>query len=209
MPKGTEVGERLATGLKPVPLSETCCGLVGSEFVTRKVAVRVPPAVGVKVTLIVQLAPAAKVEPQVVVRAKSPAFVPVKEVTIEVRLVVPMLLRVTTWAELVVPATWLPKVRLPGARVTPVPVPVRATVCGLPEALSVMESEAVREPIALGLNVMLKVQLSPTARVAPQVVVRVKSAALVPVTLVLLMVILAVPVLVSVTVLALLVVLSP
>lgn len=192
-----------------MPLSETCCGLVGSEFVTRKVAVRVPPAVGVKVTLIVQLAPAAKVEPQVVVRAKSPAFVPVKEVTIEVRLVVPMLLRVTTWAELVVPATWLPKVRLPGARVTPVPVPVRATVCGLPEALSVMESEAVREPIALGLNVMLKVQLSPTARVAPQVVVRVKSAALVPVTLVLLMVILAVPVLVSVTVLALLVVLSP
>ena len=192
-----------------MPLSETCCGLVGSEFVTRKVAVRVPPAVGVKVTLIVQLAPAAKVEPQVVVRAKSPAFVPVKEVTIEVRLVVPMLLRVTTWAELVVPATWLPKVRLPGARVTPVPVPVRATVCGLPEALSVMKSEAVREPIALGLNVMLKVQLSPTARVAPQVVVRVKSAALVPVTLVLLMVILAVPVLVSVTVLALLVVLSP
>jgi len=165
--------------------------------------------VGVKVTLIVQLAPAAKVEPQVVVRAKSPAFVPVKEVTIEARLVVPMLLRVTTWAELVVPATWLPKVRLPGARVTPVPVPVRATVCGLPEALSVMESEAVREPIALGLNVMLKVQLSPTARVAPQVVVRVKSAALVPVTLVLLIVILAVPVLVSVTVLALLVVLIP
>ena len=186
-----------------MPLSETCCGLVGSEFVTRKVAVRVPPAVGVKVTLIVQPAPAAKVEPQVVVRAKSPAFVPVKEVTIEVRLVVPMLLRVTTWAELVVPATWSLKVKPVGLRVTPVPV------CGLPEALSVMESEAVREPIALGLNVMLKVQLSPTARVAPQVVVRVKSAALVPVTLVLLMVILAVPVLVSVTVLALLVVLSP
>jgi hypothetical protein len=96
LPKATEVGARLAAGLKPVPLSATCCGLVGSEFVTRKVAERAPLAVGVKVTLIVQLAPAARDDPHVVVRPKSPVLVPVKEITIEVRLVVPTLLRVTT-----------------------------------------------------------------------------------------------------------------
>ena len=42
---------------------------------------------------------------------------------------------------------------------------------------------ALREPVAVGLNVTLKVQLAPDARLVPQVVVLVKSAALVPVML--------------------------
>lgn len=39
---------------------------------TVTVPVRVPPAVGAKVTLMVQLAPAARIQSQVVVRAESP-----------------------------------------------------------------------------------------------------------------------------------------
>jgi hypothetical protein len=45
--------------------------------VTLKVAERLPAAVGVNVTLMVQLAPAAMLEPQLFVWAKSPLSVPV------------------------------------------------------------------------------------------------------------------------------------
>lgn len=39
------------------------------------------------------------------------------------------------------------------------PVPVSATVCGLPVALSVIDRLAVRVPLAVGLNVTLTTQL--------------------------------------------------
>jgi len=42
-----------------------------------KIPVRVPVAVGAKVTLMVQLAPAATLPPQLLVSEKSDAFVPV------------------------------------------------------------------------------------------------------------------------------------
>ena len=45
------------------------------------------------------------------------------------------------------------------------PIPVSATVCGLPVALSLMLNEAVRVPLAVGENITLTVQLCPTARV--------------------------------------------
>ena len=67
---------------------------------------------------------------------------------------------------------WFPKVRLVGERLTPVgavPVPERLTVWGLPLALSVMLSEAVRLPLAVGLKVTLTVQLAPAATELPQV----------------------------------------
>lgn len=67
-----------------------------------RVAERAPPAVGLKVTLIEQLTPAAKVDPQVVVRAKSALFAPVMEVAIPVRVVVPLFFNVTVCAALVV-----------------------------------------------------------------------------------------------------------
>jgi hypothetical protein len=62
-----EAGETVAMGLVPVPVSATCCGLVGSEFATMTAAVRVPLALGVKVTLIVQVAFAASVAAQLLV----------------------------------------------------------------------------------------------------------------------------------------------
>ena len=68
------VGESFTT--VPVPLRETLCGLPGALSVTDNVPVRVPPCVGLNATLIVQLAPAARLEPQEVwVWRKSPLAV--------------------------------------------------------------------------------------------------------------------------------------
>jgi hypothetical protein len=54
----------------PVPLRETDCGLPGALSVTETVPFRLPEAPGVKVTLIVQLAPEARLEPQLSVSPK-------------------------------------------------------------------------------------------------------------------------------------------
>ena len=58
-----KLGESLA--VVPLPLSDTCCGLPAALSVTLRDALRVPLAVGLKVTLIVQLAPTANELPQV------------------------------------------------------------------------------------------------------------------------------------------------
>ena len=85
----------------------------------------------------------------------------------------PVLLRVTVCAVLVTSTAWLPKARLVGERLATaaVPVPERLTICGLPLALSVMLTEAVRLPLAAGLNVTLIVQLAPAATELPHVLV--------------------------------------
>jgi len=49
------------------------------------------------------------------------------------------------------------------------PVPVRLTDCGLPAALPVMLTNAVRLPLAAGVNVTLIVQLLPAATELPHV----------------------------------------
>jgi hypothetical protein len=61
-----------------------------------------------------------------------------------------------------------------------------------------METEAVRGPLAVGRKVVLIVQLAPAPSVVPQVVVREKSAAFVPVILMLVIDMLALPLLRSV-----------
>jgi hypothetical protein len=48
----------------PVPLSAMACGLLGALSETLMLPVRVPPAVGLNVTLIVQFAPALTLPPQ-------------------------------------------------------------------------------------------------------------------------------------------------
>ena len=86
-----------------------------------------------------------------------------------------------------------------------VPVPERATVCGLPVALSEMLREPLRAPLAVGANVTLAEQVWPGLSrllTAPQVLVWRKS----PLVVMLVMVSVAVPVLVMVTVWGLLVV---
>jgi len=99
--------------------------------------------------------------------------VPVIATLVMVNAAVPLLVRVTVWAELVVPRDWLPNATLVGERLTAgaVPVPERLTVCGLLGALSVKESEAVRLPVAVGVKVTLTVQLAPAATELPHVLV--------------------------------------
>jgi hypothetical protein len=80
---------------------------------------------------------------------------------------VPLLVNVTVFAPLVVLTIWSAKLRLVGLSVTAgaVPVPVRFVLCGLPDASSVTETDAIRVPVAVGLKVTLTVQLLPAARV--------------------------------------------
>ena len=67
------------TPLAPRPETATVCGLLPSESLKLSVAVRVPVAVGPKMILAVQLAPAASVEPHVLLYTeKSPALAPGK-----------------------------------------------------------------------------------------------------------------------------------
>ena len=82
-----------------------------------------------------------------------------------------------------------------------VPVPVRGTIWGLPMALSVIDTLAVRPPAAVGLKTSEIMQFAPAARVAGfmgQVDVSGKSAVLDPVITMLAIVNAALPVLVSV-----------
>jgi hypothetical protein len=90
--------------------------------------VRLPAAVGVKVTEIVQLAPTATLEPQLLTWAKSP------EAAIEVRVsaALPELISVTVCAALVDPVASAAKNRLAGdtlaAGADATPVPAKFTV---------------------------------------------------------------------------------
>ncbi len=67
--------------------------------VTLSVPVRDPPALGVNVTLIVQFAPAASEEVQLVVSPKSPRA----EILVMLRIALPEFASVTALAALVVP----------------------------------------------------------------------------------------------------------
>lgn len=75
-----------------------------------RVAVSAPATLGLKTMLMVQLAPAARLEPQVVADwEKSPAFVPANFVLMLLRAVEVPFVRVTIWAVLVVPSVTVPK----------------------------------------------------------------------------------------------------
>ena len=190
-------------GQDPVPCKETVWGLPAALSETLRLAFRVCLALGLKVALIVQFAPAATLDPQVLVCEKSPVFDPVKEVLVIDNVAVPVLVSVTVLGLLFLPTRMVPKFKEVGERLTAgvpdVPVPVRPTVCGLLPALSVTETEAARVSVAVGLNVTLIVQLAPAATLDPQVLVSEKSALLVPVIEMLVTLKLAVPAFVRVT----------
>jgi hypothetical protein len=101
------LGLMLPTGAPPVPVRVMVCGLPVRESETLKAAVRVPVAVGVNVTLTMQLlpeVPAAARDPlHVAGKAKSPGLVPASVMLITVKGTVPVLAMVTGWAALVEP----------------------------------------------------------------------------------------------------------
>jgi hypothetical protein len=96
-----------------------------------------------------------------------------------------------------VPTACAGKVKDVGERLTrgAVPVPVRLTVWVARLALSVMVTAPVLVPVAVGLKVTLRVQLALAARLEPQVLVWEKS----PLTVMLVMLRVALPVFLSVT----------
>jgi hypothetical protein len=168
------------------PVKATVCGFPIALSVTERLAVREPAASGVKVTAILQLAPAARVAAQVLVSLKSPAYVPLMLIPEIFKTAVPTLVRVIVDGELAEPTAMEPNVTEVGENETAgdEPLPVKATVCGLPIALSVTEMLAVREPAATGINVTAILQLAPAARVEAQVLVSLKSPAFVPLILI-------------------------
>ena len=93
----------------PEPVRATVCGLPALS-VKVNAAVRLPEPEGVKVTLIVHELFAVTTPPQVVpVCAKSLALAPVNVTLVSTRVWLPVLVKVTLWAALVVPWLWLPK----------------------------------------------------------------------------------------------------
>lgn len=135
-------------------------------------ALRAPMAVGVNVTVIVQLFFAANDGVQVFVSAKSLELVPV--IAILVKLIVfpaAALVSVMTCDVLVVPTVCEANVRLVGDREAIVPTPVKATVCDPPGTLSTTVSVAGRLLMPLGVKVTLMVQLAPPESADPQLLV--------------------------------------
>jgi len=156
---------------------------------------------GAKLTLTVQLVPEASVEPQVLVCVKSVGLMPVIEIDVMVKVPGPTFVTVTLWLVLVVPTVCEANVRLAGLIATMVPVPLSEALCGLPGALSVTVRLALRTAATCGRNVIPTAQEADAANVAPQVFDAIaNSEALVPVSAMLLMVTVVVPLFLTVTV---------
>ena len=103
--KLNEAGDRETTGAMPVPLRLAVWGLPVALSLTDSVPVREPAAAGLNVTLIEQLAFTAKVDGEVgqlLLWAKSPAFVPVIVIPLMVSAAVPPFVSVTVCAALLV-----------------------------------------------------------------------------------------------------------
>src|SRR5438128_2414876 len=196
----------------PVPARDTDCGPPAASSVMFTAAARTPGASGVKLTLIVQLAPGAT-EPAPVgqvlpaAKAKSAACAPVMVMLVRLSGAPPLLVSVTFCAALVVPTRCSPNALLVAESVAVggvTPVPVSDTDCGLPAASSVMVTVAVRALAAVGVNVRLRRQLAPATTVAPFVQVvpaaMAKSPGFKPARAMLVMLRVAVPLLVRVTV---------
>lgn len=114
----------------PVPLRVTLCGLLLALSVRVTAALRMLIVVGLKVTLMVQLALAANDVPQLLVSKKSFGFVPVIAMLVNVTAMVEGFVTEIVCAALVVPTTCTAKVRAVGETVrllvpaAPVPVSV-------------------------------------------------------------------------------------
>ena len=138
--KVAELTLRLTAGANPVPANGMVCGLPDAELVTARVAIRVPPSLGVKVTLRLQLPPAFKELGQLLVCVKSEALVPVMVVPLRLRVALPEFTKVRTSGELALPRGSGGKfIRLGfGVRKGPfTPVPVSGILSGLMRVLSV------------------------------------------------------------------------
>src|SRR5436853_129804 len=161
LPKSRLVGANPTPGAVPLPLSGIICGLPPASTASDSVPLRAPEAVGVKVTLMVQFAPAAKVA-GLVGQALAPVLFVAKSPEAANVLTFPARrssdVSVTVIGVLVVASSWLPKSRPVGANPTPgefEPVPLRLTFCGLFKSSSVKTSVAASAAATDGVKVTL------------------------------------------------------
>ena len=146
----------------------TCCGLPPPLSLIDTAPLWVPTVVAVKWTLIVQDFPAPTLELQLFVWEKGPVIV----MPVMLSVVLPTLVSVVVaggGGQVLTLPTSHENCKLLGFSLTSVPVPLRETVWGLPGALSVISSLAVRVLMPVGLKVTLIVQLAPGATKLPQV----------------------------------------
>jgi hypothetical protein len=154
----------------PVPLSAKLCGLPCALSLKVRLPDASPMEVGEKVTATVQVEPAATalavvhVVPDAEIANGAGALIALKP-----RLALPVFFSVTASAALLVPVNVAGKESVAGVSIAtaPVPVPERVTNCGLPAALSVTLSEALRAPVPDGVKVTLTEHVPLGATVAP------------------------------------------
>jgi hypothetical protein len=141
-----------------------------------RVPVAGPRAVGLKVTEMVQLAPAATLVPQVLVWLNGAGT----WMLAMLRAVDWPFINVIVVGALALPIAWSGNAYCMGVTVTGLalltPVPLNATVRGDPVPLSVMVNEPVTAPATVGVYTTAMVQLAPAARLAPQVFVSLNGA---------------------------------
>jgi hypothetical protein len=172
----SDAGVTLAAGagaLTPVPARLTVCGLPEALSVIVSIPAYPAAPLGLNVTLIVQLPPALSTLPQLLLSAKLVILL-LTELIVSVA--PPVFVNVTVCAALVVPTVWLLNVSDAGVTIAVgvaglAPVPVRLTICGLPEALSATLTLPVLVPAAVGVKVTLIVQFPPAANKLPQLFV--------------------------------------
>jgi len=147
------------TGINVVPFNVTLCGLFGALSAIESVPLLGAVPVGVNVTVIVQLAPAASGELSTAQLPPDTANGPVGEIFVKVTVPPPVLVffTVAVIGLLVVFCSVAGNVRVPGVTVTEmvctVVVPLKATNCGLPVALSVIDRFPLLGAVPVGVNV--------------------------------------------------------
>jgi len=187
---------------RPVPFRVIICGEVIALSMMVTAAVSAPVVVGAKCPWMVQFAPGARLVPQLFANTNEEAFVPVTAMLVMVSVAAPVLVMVTDWDALDVPTVVAGNVRLVTDRVAEAaarPVPLRVIICGEVIALSMMVTAAVSAPVVVGAKCPWIVQLAPTARLVPQLLAKTNEEAFAPVTAMLVIASVAVPVLVMVT----------
>ncbi len=176
------------------PSKETVCGLPLALSLTESVPKLKELDGGDHLTVMVQDFPAPRFVSQLFVSEKAAPLIPMP---VMLNVVLPKLVSVgvaSVWHAHPSPIIFLQaKIKLVVDRVAfgpeTTPVPLTATDCGLPGALSAIDNFPVNVPICVGLKVTLIVQPARGARLKPQVWVWLKS----PLAVMLMMLSVAVP----------------
>jgi len=115
------------TGVVPVPVRFTVCGLVSALSVNVTTPVAEPSAVGEKIIPTVQLEPAARLMPHVLLAATANG--PLELMLVKLSATLRRFVTVIVFVELVLPTANVPKFKLAGEKLTgALPFPVRLTV---------------------------------------------------------------------------------